>query len=210
MKVLHRLYRKYVAKSFLVVLLLFTFTGCMRTPTTGNSSLRTANEAFYQTLESLQGKKLAGQTIFPEMPSALLAGQPVSIEVASCTKSEMRIPIYVGEKVFRTLILERTATGFFLKHEIKKENGQTHEINLYGGQTKGNGTAFMQFFPADTYTKNLLSLSAPSIWTLAFSSDYSTFSYLVEKDGKLEMQIDFNVNDYLATTANKTEQRSKR
>lgn len=181
----------------------------MRTPVT-ESNLNLVNDAFYRSLESMQGRKIGGYTIYPESKSALFGGQPIFLEVINCTKSEMRIPIYIGEKVYRTLIVERTSTGFFLKHENKKADGQAHAINLYGGHTKGNGTAFMQFFPADTYTRNLMSLSTPCVWTLAFSSDYSTLSYLVESDGKLEMQIDFNLKEYLATTADKTVQRSKR
>ncbi len=193
----------------LIALVLFTAASCMRTPVTQNIS-NPANDAFYRSLESMQGRRIAGQTIYPESKSALFAEQPIFLEVINCTKSEMRIPIYIGEKVYRTLIVERTPTGFFLKHENRKVDGRAHQINLYGGHTKGNGTAYMQFFPADTYTKNLMSLSAPSVWTLAFSSDYSTFSYLVESNGKLEMQIDFNLQEYLVTAAGKTDQRSKR
>jgi len=181
----------------------------MRAPLTSSERIQ-PNEAFYQSLESLQGRMVQGQTIYPEGKWAPFAGQAISMEVASSTNSEMRIPIYIGGKVYRTLILERTPIGFMLKHENKTEDGHSADINLYGGHTKGNGTAFMQFFPADTYTKNLLSLSTPSVWTLAFSSDRSTFSYLVESDGKLQMQIDFNLNDYLASNANKPEQRSKK
>ncbi|WP_146153500.1 hypothetical protein [Adhaeribacter arboris] len=181
----------------------------MRTPVTKSATI-SASEEFYQSLGNLQGRMVQGQTIYPEGKWTPFAGQPISLEVTSHTKSKMRIPIYIGGKVYSTLILERTPTGFLLKHENKTENGQSHEINLYGGHTNNNGTAFMQFFPADTYTKNLMRLSSPSVWTLAFSSDRSTFSYLVESDGKLQMQIDFNLNDYLATNSNKTEQRSRR
>jgi hypothetical protein len=68
----------------------------------------------------------------------------------------------------------------------------------------------MQSFPADAYTNNLLGLSSPSVWTLAFSSDRSTFTYLVESDGKLQMQIDFDLNDFLAVAPSKANQRSRR
>ena len=201
--------RLFLPNVILTTLLLFTTASCMRMPVTENN-LNPANDAFYHSLESMLGRRIVGQTIYPEAKSELFAGQLISLEVTDCTKSEMRIPIYIGEKVYRTLLLERTPMGFFLKHENKKADGRAHEINLYGGHTKGNGTAYLQFFPADTYTRNLMSLSTPSVWTLAFSSDYSTFSYLVESNGKLEMQIDFNLKDYLATTVGKTEQRSKR
>ena len=190
--------------------MLFLFgTSCMRAPIT-KSAETPDNETFYQSLANLQGKKLEGQTIYPEGKWAPFAGQPISLEVSSCTKKEMRIPIYIGGKVYRTLILERTPAGFFLKHENKNEDGRSNQINLYGGQTEGNGNAYMQLFPSDTYTKNLMSLSTPSVWTLAFSSDRTTFSYLVESGGKLQMQIDFNVNDYLANMPTKPEQRSIR
>ncbi|RDC65099.1 hypothetical protein [Adhaeribacter pallidiroseus] len=193
----------------LLALMLFAATSCIRTPV-ATKNYNPANDTFYQALESLQGARVIGQPLYPETKSTLFAGQLVSLEVINCTKSEMRIPIYIGEKVYRTLILERTPAGFFLKHENKQEDGQANRINLYGGHTKGNGTAYMQFFPADTYTKNLMNLSTPCVWTLAFSSDHSTFSYLVENNGKLELQIDFNLNNYLAATAGKWEQRSKR
>ena len=194
-----------VASLFLLV----SSTSCMRTPM-AESVQNPENETFYESLINLKGKKLEGQTIYPEGKWAPFAGQPISLEVASCTKKELRIPIYIGGKVYRTLILERTADGFFLKHENKNDDGRSNQINLYGGQTEGNGTAYVQLFPSDAYTKNLMSLSTPSVWTLAFSSDRSTFSYLVESDGKLQMQIDFNLNDYLANMPVKTEPRSIR
>lgn len=181
----------------------------MRTPIAESAQIP-ANETFYQSLVNLKGKKLEGQTIYPEGKWAPFAGQQIALEVASCTKKEVRIPIFIGGKVYRTLILERTPEGFFLKHENKNEDGRSNQIDLYGGQTEGNGTAYVQLFPADLYTKNLMSLSTPSVWTLAFSSDRTTFSYLVESDGKLQMQIDFNLNDYLANMPVKTEQRSTR
>lgn len=201
--------RVFWSDIILTLFVVFASTSCMRAPITKNSP-RPVDDYFYRSLGSMQGRRITGQTIYPESKAGLFAEQPISLEVIYCTKSQIRIPIYVGATVYRTLILERTPTGFFLKHEHKKAGGQSHEINLYGGHTQGNGTAFMQFFPADTYTKNLMSLSTSSVWTLAFSSDYSTFSYLVESNGKLEMQIDFNLKEYLATTAGKIEQRSKR
>ncbi len=203
-----KIFRGFTAAVIYTILLSCT-ASCTRTPM-AKSELVPASQTFYQSLENLQGRMLQGQSIYPEEKWAPFAGQEIAMEVTSATKNEMRIPIYIGGKVYRTLILERTPKGFMLKHENKKEDGRSHDINLYGGHTTENGTAFMQFFPADTYTKNLMSLSAPSVWTLAFSSDRSTFSYLVESDGKLQMQIDFNLNDYLATNANKTEQRSRR
>ncbi|QMU29790.1 hypothetical protein [Adhaeribacter radiodurans] len=204
-----KIFRGLMAGVLYASFIIFTNTSCTRAPI-AQSELVPAKEVFYQSLESLQGKMMQGQTIYPEGKYVPFVGQEIAMAVSSCTKNEMRIPIYIGGKIYRTLILERTPAGFLLKHENKKEDGRSNEINLYGGHTQDNGTAFMQFFPADTYTKNLMSLTSPSVWTLAFSSDRSTFSYLVESDGKLQMQIDFNLNDYLATTTGKGEQRSRR
>lgn len=193
----------------LLMLLVLGQTGCTRASVVQKSA-SPANDTFYQSLESMQGRKVAGRPVYADEKMAPFAGKAITLEVASCTKKEMRIPIYVGDKIYRTLVLERTPNGFFLKHENKTEAGRSKAVDLYGGQTVEAGTAFMQFFPADAYTNNLLGSSSPSVWTLAFSSDRSTFTYLAESDGKLQMQIDFDLHDYLAVTPSKTNQRSKR
>ena len=185
-------------------LLLALGQSCMRTPITGTANT-SANDAFYQSLRGLQGKRIEGRTIYPAGREAPFAGKPILLEVASCTKNEMRLPIYIGGKIYRTLILERTPSGFFLKHEDKTETSKAPVLPQSSGQPTTSGPSF----PPDTYLNNRIRPAASRVRTSAFNNDQSVFSYFMELEGKLPMQIDFDLPDYLAATTFKSNQQSR-
>lgn len=154
------------------------------------------NDTFYQSLQRLEGQRLAGRTIYPTGQRAPFAGQPIHLEVARCTKNEMRMPLYVGGKVYRTLILERTPTGSFLKHEDKTALSVAPVTSL--NEKQRTDPAYGPLSPADAANLPWPGPPATSVWTLTFNSDQSRFSYLMERDGQLQMQIDFDLPAYLA------------
>jgi len=120
------------------------------------------------------------------------------LEVAQCNQKEIRMPIYINEKIYRTLILSQDQSNYILRHENKRSDGTQAEISMYGGQTDGKKDAFLLLFPADGYSRQLLGAELNYAWSLAFTSDKSTLSYMIENNGKLTLQIDFDLSPVAA------------
>ena len=153
-----------------------------------------SNNYFYQNLIKASGKKLAGTIIYPAGEEAPFKGSAIWLEVNPNSKKEIRLPIHTGEKVYRTLILEQDEAGYSLKHENKKTDGTHAEISLYGGHTAEVSSPFMLYFEPDVFTRHLLGTDKRN-WSLALSSDGSILSYIAEDDGRLMMQIDFDIKE---------------
>ena len=78
------------------------------------------------------------------------------MHVRQCYPDEIRIPLHVDDNRSRTWILTRTSQGIRLKHDHRYEDGTEEEITQYGGDTDEVGTANMQTFPADEFTRTVI------------------------------------------------------
>lgn len=83
------------------------------------------------------------------------------MHVRQCFADEIRIPVHVQDpetQVWdrsRTWILTRTASGIRLKHDHRHDDGSEDEVTQYGGDTDEVGTAGIQTFPADEFTRTV-------------------------------------------------------
>jgi len=177
--------------SLLLLLLLGSF-GC----TNQMRPEKKVEDYFYQNLKKASGRKLEGTIIYPAGEEAPFKGLDIWLEVNAKEKNEIRLPVYTGQKVYRTLVLGQDETGFWLKHENKKADGTHAELSLYGGHTEDVTSPFMLYFTPDVYTTRLLGTDQRN-WSLALSSDGSILSYIAEDDGRLLMQIDFDIKEPL-------------
>lgn len=150
-------------------------------------------DSFYQQLQAYCGKKLIGHVLYPAGKEAPFQGMEIWLEVAQCNQKEIRLPIYINRKIYRTLILSQDKTKYILRHENKRPDGSQAEISMYGGQTAGKNDTYLLLFPADDYSRQLLGAELNYAWSLAFNSDKSTLSYMIENDGKLTLQLDFDL-----------------
>ncbi len=84
------------------------------------------------------------------------------MHVRQCFPDEIRIPVHVGDPEdgswnrSRTWILTRTAEGIRLKHDHRYPDGSEEEVTQYGGDTDEVGTANIQTFPADEFTREFI------------------------------------------------------
>lgn len=177
--------------SLIVIVSSLWLPGCKNSTPTINQ------HSFFDNLQGLCKKKFAGYIVYPAGKEAPFQGKKIWIEVASCSAKEIRIPINIGEKIYRTLILGRNESGVYLQHENKRPDGSQAEISLYGGKALSHQSPFLLVFPADSYSKQLLGSERNSSWSLSISSDKSTLSYIAESDGRLDIQIDFNLSTTL-------------
>ena len=173
---------------FILIVSSFLLPGCQNATPQKSPEL-----SFYNNLQALCKNKYAGSIVYPAGKEAPFQGKKIWIELASCSAKELRIPINIGDKVYRTLILGRNENSVFLQHENKRPDGSQAEISLYGGRAVTLTSPSLLVFPADSYSKQILGAERNCIWTLSISSDKSTLSYIAESDGRLDLQIDFNL-----------------
>jgi hypothetical protein len=97
------------------------------------------------------------------------------MHVRQCYADEIRIPVHVGNEDgswnrSRTWILTRTPDGIRLKHDHRHEDGTEEEITQYGGDTQDAGSAGVQTFPADAFTREFIGErvrgAANNIWRM--------------------------------------------
>lgn len=87
---------------------------------------------------------------------------PYIMHVRQCYADEIRIPVHVQNPETRewnrsrTWILTRTPEGIRLKHDHRYDDGQEEEVTQYGGDTAEPGTAGIQTFPADAFTREVI------------------------------------------------------
>lgn len=150
--------------SLLAVLLL---SGCV----TAAAPL-SPQQRFFERLLSLCGQRLEGRIVSPPVAAdGDFAGKPLVAHIRDCSPQEMRIPFAVGDDRSRTWIITRTGTGLRLKHDHRHEDGTEHKVSQYGGDTKAPGTAQRQEFPADSFTRELLTregnvAGAANVWAV--------------------------------------------
>jgi hypothetical protein len=154
--------------------------------------------SFYKQLRLLCGKRINGMVLYPAGAEAPFRGLEIRLEIAQCSDREIRMPIYIDNKVYRTLIVGQDQTGYTLRHENKRPNGTQADISMYGGHTTDAGTGYLLIFPADGYTKQLMGPELNYVWSLAFNSERTTLSYMAESNGKLNLQLDFNLESQAA------------
>ncbi|MGV3504371.1 MAG: hypothetical protein ACO1O1_11730 [Adhaeribacter sp.] len=145
-------------------------------------------------LRLYEGKQLAGTIIFPAGDATPFQGQQISLQVQASGRSQVRLPILRDQQVYRTLILRQEETGYTLQHENKKPNGQQAEISMYGGHHTGTFSPYILVFPADAYSRQLLGEGREQVWSLALNNDRSVLSYIIEENGHVTMQIDFDLS----------------
>lgn len=101
---------------------------------------------------------------------------PFVMHVRQCSADEIRIPVHVFDEEeeswnrSRTWILTRTGEGIRLKHDHRYPDGSEEAVTQYGGDTDEVGTAGIQTFPADAFTREVIGELVPgarnNIWRM--------------------------------------------
>lgn len=157
-----------------------------------------AHQAFFDKLQQFCGQSFTGTTQFPEDPEHPLAGKILTMRVASCSPTEIRIPFDVDSDRSRTWILTLGDDSLLLKHDHRHEDGTPDEITNYGGWASAEGTANRQSFPADEETAELLPEAATNVWTLIMDEANNQFTYDLQRHGQPRYRAVFE----LTPTAN--------
>ena len=78
-------------------------------------------------------------------------------------KNQICLPVYTGQKVYRTLVLGQDEEGFWLKYENKKADGTHAKLSLYGGYAEAVTLPYWLNFTPDVYNCQLLGTDKPEL-----------------------------------------------
>lgn len=159
-----RLARGSRVKSIGIVAVLL-LAGCATTSPTSQSN------RWFERLTRHCGKAYEGRLASTDPADSSFAGQRLVMHVRHCSPVEIRIPFHVGADRSRTWVISRTAAGLRLKHDHRHEDGSSDALTMYGGDSRGDGTAVRQLFPADAesialFTATGRSLSNANVWAM--------------------------------------------
>lgn len=159
-------------------------------------------DAFFDALKEHCGKAYEGRVAQDSAPSPDFQKRLI-MHVSSCSENEIKIPFHVGEDHSRTWIITKTGKGLRLKHDHRQKNGSPDESTMYGGDTSEMGSANVQSFPADEYSKKMfiahkIPQSVFNVWKIHVYPD--VFSYQLKRtNSDRNFKVDFDLTKVVAT-----------
>ncbi len=148
-------------------------------------------DQYMATLKSLCGQRFEGAMTYAIDPKHAFASKLLVANFASCSDTEVRIPVQVGEDRSRTWVITRTASGLDLRHDHRHPDGTPDTETMYGGPADPAGSALSQSFFADPYTAKLIKGSDTNVWTISLSADKNTLTYHLERNAKPRVEAVF-------------------
>ncbi len=158
----------------------------------------TEADIWWQRMQQLCGKAYLGTLVSADAADADLADQAMVMHARRCQEDSMEIPFHIGDNRSRTWVLTRTAEGVKLEHDHRHSDGSPDVVTLYGGHTRDQGSADVQSFPADEYSKKLflangLEASVDNVWSMEIVPG-ERFSYILRRPER-HFQADFDLGE---------------
>ena len=167
-------------------------TGCATTPAADPP------DQFFARLSSLCGKAFEGRVASPPVEAdASFAGKRLVMHVRECSDDTIRIPFHVGDDRSRTWVVTRTASGLRLKHDHRHEDGSADNLTQYGGDSRGEGSASRQEFPADSFSRDMfvredIPQSTTNVWAMEVEPG-RLFAYELRRPNRF-FRVDFDTS----------------
>ena len=162
-------------------------------PPTPTAEEAATQKQFFENLKAFCSQKFDGATEFPQNEDHPLSGK-LTIEFASCSETELRIPLRAGEDKSRTWVLTLTPQGLLLKHDHRHEDGTPDKVTMYGGWASGAGTPHRQRFAADADTARMLPEAATNVWTLEIDGAKKQLIYALERHEQPRYKAAFDLS----------------
>ncbi len=154
-------------------------------------------QEFFSNLARLCGQSFAGEQIFRSHHASGWEDYEMVMHVEVCESDRILIPFHVGENTSRTWMFLVEDGRLRLRHDHRYPDGTPEEESLYGGYADDTGTAFLQRFPADEYTAELIEGGGGNVWTIKMDEAFTTFTYRLERDGEKRLRVDFDLTSPL-------------
>ena len=151
--------------------------------------------AFLNNLASLCGQSFRGGQVYMQPGRDSWADHDMVMHVTVCEDTHVHIPFHLDEDRSRTWMFLEENGQLRFRHDHRYEDGTPEEQTLYGGYSDGSGTAFLQRFPADDYTVELLTDTLGREWNVVLDETLTTFSYRLLYHGEIVFQADFDLTN---------------
>ncbi|MDD3568953.1 MAG: hypothetical protein PHT92_11195 [Bacteroidales bacterium] len=148
-------------------------------------SVENTQQAFLKNLASLCGKSFVGRDSW--------AHKKFVMHVTVCENDRVYIPFHLDEDRSRTWMFIMEEKGLRFRHDHRHEDGTPEDQTLYGGYADDSGTAFIQSFPWDDYTKEILADGIERMWRIIIAEDLSTMKYQLHYGGELVFEAEFDL-----------------
>ncbi len=162
---------------------------------TSAKTLSIAEQAFMDNLRSLCGKSFAGAETYMAAGRESWAHYDFTMHVTVCDEMQVHIPFHLSDDRSRTWMFLNEDGRLRFRHDHRHEDGTPEDQTLYGGYADGSGTAFMQHFPADEYTIELLQDTLGRQWTIILADDLSTMKYRLSYMDELIFEGTFDLRE---------------
>jgi len=156
-----------------------------------------AHQAFFNNLASLCGQSFIGEQVYRSHHGESWAGRDMIMHVTICEDDHIHIPFHVDEDHSRTWMFLAEDGQLRFRHQHLYEDGTHEEGSMYGGYADDRGNAFVQYFPADEYSAQVIEDGGGNVWTVSMDEALTTFSYRLDRDGEKRFEIVFDLTNPL-------------
>ncbi len=161
------------------------------------SGLSENERAFLDNLAGLCGKSFRGKETFIAPGRESWADKDFKMHVTVCEDDRVYIPFHLDDDHSRTWMFLAKDQGLRFRHDHRHDDGTPEDLTMYGGYADGAGTEFMQKFPADDYTVELLEDIFNREWRVILAEDLSTLEYQLLYHGEVVFAAEFDLTSPL-------------
>lgn len=156
-------------------------------------------QAFFNNLASLCGKSFAGREVYMIPEDESWSHLNFVIHVTECDNERVLIPFHLSEDHSRTWMFLIEEGRLRFRHDHRLEDGTPDQVTLYGGYATRRGTPFVQHFPADDYTCELIPYACTNEWIVEIAEDFSKLTYRLTRNGILRFEAAFDLTKPINT-----------
>lgn len=151
---------------------------------------------FFDNYSDFCGNAYSGTTNYVDLGSGeIFEEAELTMVIRDCEEDVVRIPFHVDEDTSRTWIVKLTEQGLHLSHDHRYEDGSQHDNNFYGGYGDDEGTAFIQYFPADHRTIEDRPARSINRWAKEFDLEAMKYYYRLYLDGEMRLEAEFDLSE---------------
>jgi len=158
----------------------------------------TPHQAFISNLSSLCAESFTGASTFPEDSEHLLVDTELRAHISHCEEGLVHIDLYRdGDTWHTTWIVSEKEDGLHLYHDHigAKEYPEGEEpFTGYGGYADDRGSEFVQYFPADESTAEMLPEASTNEWRMEIDLQNSSFVYALERHNEPRFRAQLYLN----------------
>jgi hypothetical protein len=172
----------------LIITTLLLLSACGSNGETQEHEFEDFRDQFFANVSQLCGTSFVGESTFPDDPDHPLVDTELRVHVHTCEEDVIKVDlIRDGDTWHATWVLEMREEGLHLYHDHigDKEYAEGEEpLTGYGGYANEYGSGYLQYFPADDYTAEILPEAATNVWMMEYDPAAETFTYYLERHGE--------------------------